>query len=104
MSVYQNAAPGDIVADIGRKAQRRRLALGVNQSNVAGVAGVGIATVRRFEAGQNISLLALVQIARALGAEQSLGELFPLPQAQTLDEILKRRHQRQRAPRRHAKH
>jgi transcriptional regulator with XRE-family HTH domain len=76
---------------LGRRAQRARLAARRSQLAVARAAGVSLPTLQRFESGANVSIEALIRIAVALNAERGLSELFPLPDARTIDEILERR-------------
>ena len=52
---------------------------------------MSLATFRRFEAGANVSIEVLVRVAIALHAERELHDLFPMPEARTIDEVLKRR-------------
>jgi transcriptional regulator with XRE-family HTH domain len=90
------ASPRSIRKRIGRRAQTARLASGRSQADIARAAGVSVPTVQRFEAGSNVSIDVLARIAIALDAERDLNDLFPLPDARTIDELLARK----RLPRR----
>ena len=48
-------------------------------------------TLQRFEAGTNVSFDVVVRVANTLDAERQLGELFPLPDLRTVDDVLQRR-------------
>ncbi len=85
------ASPVTTRRRIGRRARDLRLADRRSQADVASAAGVSVPTLARFEAGSNVSLDVLVRVAIALSADQQLGDLFALPDAQTIDDILKRR-------------
>lgn len=89
-------SPGTIRKRIGRRAQAARLAVRRSQADVARAAGVSLPTVQRFEAGANVSVDALVRIAVALNAERDLGDLFPLPDLRTIEQVLDRRRLPQR--------
>jgi transcriptional regulator with XRE-family HTH domain len=89
-------SPGTIRKRIGQRAQSARLAVRRSQADVARAAGVSLPTVQRFEAGANVSLDALVRIAVALNAERDLGDLFPLPDLRTIEQVLDRRRLPQR--------
>lgn len=92
----------EILTEIGKRAAKRRLARGRSQVEVASASGVSVATVARFESGQDVAFGAVVKIAVALGADNEFFALFPSPQAQRLDDVLAAAapHQRKRAPRR----
>jgi transcriptional regulator with XRE-family HTH domain len=76
---------------IAGRARDVRLAARRSQSDVAQAAGISLPTLARFEAGANVSLDVLVRVAIALSAEREVGELFPLPDVRTIDELLERR-------------
>jgi hypothetical protein len=59
-----------------------------------------LATVRRFEQTGKVGFDVVVGVAIALGAEAEFARLFALPEARSIDDIIKKRTQRARAPRR----
>jgi transcriptional regulator with XRE-family HTH domain len=77
---------------IGERARQLRLIRGMRQDELATRAGVGIATVRRFEKNGTASLQNVLRIATALGAEASFETLFEAPRYASLDEALARPH------------
>lgn len=90
MDSFLQTSPGMIRKGIGRRAQAARLADRRSQADVARAAGVSVPTVQRFEAGANVSVDALVRIAVALNADRDLGDLFPLPDLRTIEQVLER--------------
>ncbi len=56
-----------------------------SQSDIAAAAGVSLPTLQRFEAG------ALVRVAFVLGSGSIVSDLFPLPEARTIEDVLERR-------------
>ena len=86
---------------IGERARRLRLTRNLRQEELATRAGVGIATVSRFEKTGAASVETVLRIATALNAESSFDRLFEPPPYATLDEALARPDttHRQRAPR-----
>lgn len=86
---------------IGERARRSRLARKLRQEELATRAGVGVATVRRFEKTGSASIENVLRIATALNAESAFEKLFEAPPYASLDEALARPQvaRRQRAPR-----
>ena len=86
---------------IGERARELRLIRKLRQEELATRAGVGIATVRRFEKTGTASIENVLRVASALGAEQAFEKLFEAPPFASLDEALSRpaTTQRRRAPR-----
>ena len=70
------------------------------QEELARRAGVGIATVRRFEKTGNASIENVLRIATALNAESAFEKLFEAPPYASIDAALAQPQamQRQRAP------
>lgn len=87
---------------IGERARQLRLLRKLRQDEVAARAGVGVATVHRFEKTGTASFENVLRIAAALQAEAGFDKLFELPAYSSLDEALQRPAvtRRQRAPRR----
>ncbi|KAA8609400.1 helix-turn-helix domain-containing protein [Salipiger aestuarii] len=77
----------DLRQQIAAAARDRRLALNLTQKALSDRSGVSIATLRRFEGGGPASLETVLALAEALGALDGFGALFPLPEAQTLDDL-----------------
>lgn len=94
MALY---SPAELIRTLGAQAKARRLALNMRQADLAGTAGVPITTVRRFEAGHNVGLDVVANIALALRAERELLGVFTVPRAGSIDDVLRRTRQRQRA-------
>jgi transcriptional regulator with XRE-family HTH domain len=81
-------SPQEIADEIGKRAARRRLALGLRQADLAERSGVSPATIARFERGGDTRLSHVVRLAIALDAEEGLARLFPAPDLRSLDDIL----------------
>jgi transcriptional regulator with XRE-family HTH domain len=91
----------DTLRAIGARARELRLLRKLRQADLAARAGVGVATVQRFEQRGAASLENVLRIASALGAEAWFDRLFEAPAYATLDEPVAHRapSRRQRAPR-----
>ena len=87
---------------LGERARQLRLIRRLRQEELAGRAGVGVATIHRFEKTGTVSLENALRIATALDAEGGFDRLFEAPPYASLDEALERPHAvtRRRAPRR----
>lgn len=101
--------PGDMLRAIGQRARQLRLLRSWRQAELAERAGIGVATIHRFEKTGSSSLENALRIAVALGAEAGFDRLFEAPAYTSLDEALARpaattrqRAPRQRAPRQRA--
>ena len=68
-----------IEAELGKRLKRRRVELGLNQSELAAKAGLGRRTITAVENGHGCSLRTLIALLRALGALQELDHLLPEP-------------------------
>jgi transcriptional regulator with XRE-family HTH domain len=72
---------------IAKRFKELRLASNVRQEDLAGRSGVGIATIRRFESGGNISLLNMARLMTYLGHPMNAFKVVPEFQAVTLAEF-----------------
>ena len=75
---------------VGERARALRLMRDLRQEELARRAGVGIATVRRFERTGSASIENVLRIASALSAERAFEKLFEAPPYSSLDEALAR--------------
>jgi len=91
----------ETLRSMGERARQLRLIRGLRQEELATRAGVGVATVRRFEKSGAASIENVLRIATALSAEMAFEKLFEAPRFASLDEALARPEvtRRQRAAR-----
>jgi len=91
----------DTLRAIGARARQLRLMRKWRQVELAERAGVGVATIHRFEKTGVSSIENVLRIAVALSAESAFDKLFEAPAYASLDEALARpaATARQRAPR-----
>lgn len=75
---------------IGERARQLRLMRNLRQAELAARAGVGTATIHRFEKTGTASLENVLRIATALHAEAAFDQLFEAPAYTSLDEALAR--------------
>ncbi len=89
----------EIVREVGARLRGFRLQQNVTQAELAETAGVGHATVKRAEAGENIRLETMVKILRALGRVEALDSFLPEPLVSPIRLADQRERGRQRARR-----
>ena len=89
----------EILREIGARLRGLRLRRSVTQAKLAETAGVGHATIRRAEAGENIRLETVVKILRALGRVEALDSFLPEPLMSPIRLAEQRERKRQRARR-----
>jgi transcriptional regulator with XRE-family HTH domain len=78
------------LAALGERARQLRILRNLRQAELAARAGVGVATVHRFEKSGTASLENVLRIATALGAEADFEKLFEAPPYSSLDDALAR--------------
>ena len=66
----------DVVAELCRRIRARRIELRMSQEDLASAAHIGIATLKRIEAGQPATLTTTVSLLRALGGLAQLESLL----------------------------
>jgi transcriptional regulator with XRE-family HTH domain len=90
-----------VLAELGRRLERRRLARNLTQDQLAEQAGIGRATLQRLERGQSVQTTSMIKLLRALDLLQSLDAALPQslerPIVQLEDERRRRPRQRARA-------
>jgi transcriptional regulator with XRE-family HTH domain len=80
--------PAELLSDLGAAIRARRIALNYSQQEAARRAGVGVRTLRRMETEGQGTIESLINVAIALRCEDRTGDLFPLPSARSMDELL----------------
>ncbi len=80
--------PVEQLEAIARRFKELRLATNVRQEDLAKRSGVGIATIRHFEAGGNISVLNLARLMTYLGHPMDAASVVAEFQATTMKEFV----------------
>jgi len=75
----------DWEALVGEQIRTLRITQGLDQSQLADLAGVSLGTVKGVEQGRGCTLRSLVRLTRALGREEWLRGLAPRPTVSPLD-------------------
>lgn len=90
MMAFNMSSPADVVADLARRAKRRRIDSDLTQRELAAKAGVSYSSLRVFEDTGKASLETVLRIAFVLGAEAEFAKLFPSRAPRTIDDIADR--------------
>src|SRR5690349_11810854 len=80
----------ETLRQLGLRARALRIIRQLQQAEVAARAGIGVATVKRFERSGRASIENALRIATVLGADTAFDSLFVPPRYRTLDEALAR--------------
>lgn len=84
------SAPSEVLRALGARARQLRVLRELQQSELAARAGVGVATLQRFEKTGRASIENVFRIAIALQADSAFARLFELPKYTSFDEALDR--------------
>jgi len=71
--------PDEMEAGLGERLKALRLAQNLDQVTLARQAGVGVSALKSLENGQGSTLRSLVRVVRALGREEWLAGVAPMP-------------------------
>lgn len=91
-----------ILTELGRRLARMRKQQGISQTQLAKEAGIGVATLRRIEAGQDSQMATWIKIMKSLRMTNSINTLLPetfnSPMAEVLAEKKSTKRTRQDHP------
>jgi hypothetical protein len=83
------SSPSDISDKLANKLKIKRKWLGHSRAKAAEYSGVPASTIRRFEDSGEISLRQLLMLCQTYDDLDTFPELFSIPQAKTVDDLLK---------------
>lgn len=75
----RHLTPAEIEAELGERLRTLRIHRNLDQATLAARAGISARTLRNLESGAGSSLRTLVLVVRALGREQWLEMIAPVP-------------------------
>jgi transcriptional regulator with XRE-family HTH domain len=81
--------PTELAQQLGAHVRVRRIAFNITQAEAAKRSGVSYATWRRLEGSGSASIEDLARAAILLRCEDDLQNLFPMPAATSMDELIK---------------
>lgn len=77
MKIDQLTPEAEALRELGERLARVRKQQGFSQSDLAGDAGIGVATLRRIEGGQDSQLDTWMKLLKALGMADAIDALLP---------------------------
>lgn len=86
-----------VLALLGERVSRQRLARNMTQAELAEAAGVSKRTIERLEAGESTQLSNFIRILRAIERVGGIDDLVPAPPPSPLEQLKLQGRQRQRA-------
>lgn len=73
------ATESEIRAELGKRLADLRIRKGLSQFDLSQKAGIGVATLQRFEQGQGATLSTFIQLLMALGRVEDISHLLNPP-------------------------
>lgn len=95
-SIHQDASTAEIEERVGEQARALRIAAGLDQAQLARLAGVSVGSVKNLEQGKGSTLRTVVRVVRALGREDWLASLAPRVGVSPIDVLRARSEPRKR--------
>jgi transcriptional regulator with XRE-family HTH domain len=83
--------------EVGERLSKIRLSRNLTQTSLARDAGASVSSVKRLEAGENVSLDTFVRVLMALGLTGHLSAFLPNPEVRPIERVKRHGHERQRA-------
>lgn len=83
--------------EVGNRLAKIRLSRNLTQASLAQDAGASVSSVKRLEAGENVSLDTFVRVLTALGLTGHLSAFLPDPEVRPIERVKRDGHERQRA-------
>jgi transcriptional regulator with XRE-family HTH domain len=77
MRLAQLTTDDAVLAELGRRLERHRVARNLTQAELAQETGIGRATLQRLERGQSVQLTSLVKLLRALELLPAIDDAVP---------------------------
>ena len=97
MRIDSNLTDAAVLSELGTRVAHARLEQGLQQTELADLAGMGVATLQRLETGQDVRLTNFVRVLRALGLLDGLEAVVREPGPSPIELLKLRGRQRQRA-------
>lgn len=83
------STPYDMAADTAKRFRRVRKSKNITIKALSESSGVPYSTIRRFESTGEISFLALIKMASAMGEDRQIEELFTQTVPASIEEVIR---------------
>ncbi|MCC6914799.1 MAG: helix-turn-helix transcriptional regulator [Rhodospirillaceae bacterium] len=83
--------------EVGERLSKIRLSRNLTQASLAQDAGASVSSIKRLEAGENVSLDTFVRVLMALDLTEHLSAFLPDPEVRPIERVKRAGHERQRA-------
>jgi len=93
----------EIQGSLGERIRDLRIRVGLSQLETAEKANIGVRAIHNLENGTGTTLDTLVRVLRALGAEDDLRAIAPMPSVSPMQVLRQSRRPRRVGTSRHAK-
>jgi len=80
--------PEDLAAQMGKRAQARRLAANLSRKTLSLRSGVPASTLRKFETTGAIGFVSLLQVAQALDCMDEFTQMFAPKKIQSIEDFV----------------
>ena len=100
MPLNQATISGTVEAslqDLGLRLAKVRLSRNLTQARLAQEAGASLPSIKRLEAGRNISLDTFLRVLRALNLGDRILDILPNPEVRPVERVQNEGHERRRA-------
>lgn len=87
MAIIIPKSNDDIQKEIGERFKSRRLMLGFSRERLSSRSGVPSSTIKNFELTGNISLKAMVALARSLENIGTMNQVMPIEHPKTIEQF-----------------
>jgi len=77
MKIDELSPESEILRELGKRLARVRKQQGSTQDQLASMAGIGVATLRRIEGGQDGHMESWIKVLKALNMTRSIDALLP---------------------------
>lgn len=98
MKIEATMLASDIIGELGYRIKKIRLSRKIKQDSLAREAGIGTSTLKRLEAGNDVSLESFIKILQALDLAQNLELTLPEHRPGPIEQLDQAGNERQRAP------
>lgn len=84
---FELATAGQVLQELGERLRRQRLGQNLLQEEVAQRAGISVGALKRLEAGDNVRIVTLLNVAKSLSVLRDLETAFEWQPAMSIADL-----------------